>query len=76
MVVFAAFVGSSLQLVDADDADHARWHIAHQLGYEHKPWLLKDLNIRPADLEELATWKAQGAKVAKAKSRKDWQETP
>ena len=76
MTVHVAFVGTSISLIEADDVEHARWHVAYKSGYGHKPWLTRDLNIREATANELESFLAQGARVTKAERRRDKPSAP
>lgn len=70
-MIFRIPVGSSVSLVDASDPEEARAYVAQQLGYRHKPWLVRDLPIREATTEEVEQVKLLGGKVAKAKLERD-----
>lgn len=62
MTTFYANVGGPL-VVDATDPEHARRYIAERLGYENKPWLVRDLEITPATDEQIERYLAVADKV-------------
>lgn len=71
MTVFRVPVGSSVSLIDASGPEEARAYVAQQLGYRHKPWLVRDLPVREATPDEIDAHKALGGKVATAKLERD-----
>lgn len=70
-MIFRVPIGSSVSLIDASDAEEARAFVAQQMGYRHKPWLVRDLVIREATPEEVEQVKLLGGRVAKAKIERD-----
>lgn len=60
-MLYVAYLGTSLLLVDAASEDHAREAIGIRLGHRYKPWLWRGIELReptPAQLEQLKVWKA------------------
>lgn len=70
-MIFRATVGSSVTLVDARDEDEAREFIGTKLGYAHKPYLWKRIELSSPTDEQLERDKALGLKVVEAKVARD-----
>jgi hypothetical protein len=48
MTLYSCRVGYSWTLVRADTPDAARRQLGERLGYEHKPWLWRGIEVRRA----------------------------
>lgn len=70
-MIYRIPIGSSVSLIDASDPEEARAYVAQQMGYRHKPYLVAGLDIREVTDDELEHYKKLGAKVAKAKIKRD-----
>jgi hypothetical protein len=58
VTLYSCAVGSSWVLVNAHNADNAREQLGIRLGYEHKPWLWRDIVVRRATAEDVTHYGA------------------
>lgn len=58
MTLYSCGVGTSWVLVDAHNAEAAREKLGVRLGYEHKPWLWRDIVVRKATADDVQQYGA------------------
>lgn len=69
-MIYRATFGS-VTLVDAASEAEAREFIGTKLGYEHKPYLWRQIELTIPTDEQLERDKALGLKVVEAKIKRD-----